>query len=54
MIGDSPEADIGGARNAGLPSVWLHRDRPWPETAVEPAYRAADFPTAVELVLAHG
>jgi putative hydrolase of the HAD superfamily len=27
MIGDSPEADMGGARNAGLPGVWLHRDR---------------------------
>jgi putative hydrolase of the HAD superfamily len=54
VIGDSPGADIGGARNAGLPAVWLHRDRPWPETAFAPAYQAADFPMAVEMVLAHG
>ena len=27
VIGDSPEADIGGAAAVGLPSVWLHRGR---------------------------
>ena len=29
VIGDSPEADIGGAAAMGLPSVWLHRGREW-------------------------
>ncbi|HEU4348878.1 MAG TPA: HAD family hydrolase [Actinoplanes sp.] len=29
VVGDSPEADIGGAAAMGLPSVWLHRGRPW-------------------------
>jgi putative hydrolase of the HAD superfamily len=29
VLGDSPEADIGGAAAMGLPSVWLHRNRDW-------------------------
>jgi putative hydrolase of the HAD superfamily len=29
VLGDSPEADIGGAAAMGLPSVWLHRNREW-------------------------
>ena len=51
MIGDSAEADIGGARGAGLPGVWLHRGRPWPLTAFEPGYVADSFPDAVDIVL---
>jgi putative hydrolase of the HAD superfamily len=51
MIGDSAEADIGGARSAGLPGVWLHRGRPWPVTAFEPSYVADSFPHAVEIAL---
>ena len=29
MVGDSAPADMTGARNAGLTSVWLHRGRTW-------------------------
>jgi putative hydrolase of the HAD superfamily len=54
MIGDSAEADIIGARNTGLPAVWLHRDRPWPLTAFEPDHMADSFPRAVRIVLAAG
>jgi putative hydrolase of the HAD superfamily len=54
MIGDSAEADISGARNARLPSVWLHRGRPWPLTAFEPGHTADSFPRAVGIVLAAG
>jgi len=54
MIGDSAEADIGGARNAGLPGVWLHRGRPWPLAALQPDYAAGSFPDAVRIVLAAG
>jgi putative hydrolase of the HAD superfamily len=54
MIGDSAEADIGGARNAGLPSVWLHRGRPWPLAAFQPDHIADSFPSAVRVVLAAG
>jgi putative hydrolase of the HAD superfamily len=52
MIGDSAEADISGARNAGLPGVWLHRGRPWPLTAFQPDHTADSFPRAVRIVLA--
>jgi putative hydrolase of the HAD superfamily len=51
MIGDSAEADIGGARSAGLPSVWLHRGRRWPLPAFEPDHVADSFPHAVDIVL---
>jgi putative hydrolase of the HAD superfamily len=54
MIGDSAEADISGARNAGLPGIWLHRGRRWPLTAFEPAHVADSFPRAVEIILASG
>ena len=51
MIGDSAQADIEGARSSGLPSVWLHRGRPWPLTAFEPDHVADSFPHAVDIVL---
>jgi putative hydrolase of the HAD superfamily len=54
MIGDSAEADISGARNAGLPGIWLNRGRPWPLIAFRPGHTAASFPDAVGLVLAAG
>jgi putative hydrolase of the HAD superfamily len=45
MVGDSPEADIGGASALGLPSVWLHRGRRWTEPRFAPT-RTADGPIA--------
>jgi putative hydrolase of the HAD superfamily len=36
VVGDSPEADIGGAAAMGLPSVWLHRGREWMDTRFAP------------------
>ncbi len=41
MVGDSPEADIGGASALGLPSVWLHRGRRWVERRYTPTRTAA-------------
>lgn len=52
MIGDSAEADIAGARNAGLPSIWLHRGRPWPLAAFRPRHAVSSFAEAVDIVLA--
>ena len=52
MIGDSAQADVGGARAAGVRAVWLHRGRPWPLTAFEPDHRADSFADAVGIVLA--
>ena len=54
MIGDSAEADINGARNAGLPGIWLPRGRRWPLTAFEPSHTADSFPRAVGIVLGMG
>ena len=54
MIGDSAEADINGARNAGLLGIWLHRGRPWPLTTCQPAYVADSFPHAVDILLGLG
>ena len=54
MIGDSAELDIVGARNVGLPSVWLHRGRQWPNTEFQPDHSAGSFPDAVAAVLAAG
>jgi putative hydrolase of the HAD superfamily len=36
VVGDSPEADIGGAAAMGLPSVWLHRGREWIDNRFAP------------------
>jgi putative hydrolase of the HAD superfamily len=52
MIGDSAEADIAGARNAGIPAIWLHRDRPWPLAGFAPEHSAGSFPAAVSFLLA--
>lgn len=52
VVGDSPEADIGGAIAMGLPSVWLHRGRPWTESRFTPARTAAGLIPAVAAVLA--
>lgn len=51
MIGDSAEADIGGAFSAGLPGVWLHRGRPWALTEFQPRGMADSFPHAVDIVV---
>ena len=36
VVGDRPEADIGGAAAMGLPSVWLHRGREWTDNRFAP------------------
>jgi FMN phosphatase YigB (HAD superfamily) len=51
IIGDSAEADIGGARKAGLTGVWLHRGRPWPLTEFRPGHTAESFARAVQITL---
>jgi putative hydrolase of the HAD superfamily len=51
MVGDSADADIAGARNAGLPGIWLRRDRPWPFTGFSPDHTAGSFPDAVAFLL---
>lgn len=52
VVGDSPEADIGGAAAVGLPSVWLHRGRVWSDTRFAPTIIADGLIPAVAAVLA--
>ncbi|MGY0007379.1 HAD family hydrolase [Micromonospora sp. I033] len=52
VIGDSPEADIGGATAVGLPSVWLHRGRRWSDARFAPTRTADGLIAAVAAVLA--
>ena len=53
LVGDSPEADIGGANALGLPSVWLHRGRKWSDPRYAPT-RTADGPIAALLAVLDG
>ena len=52
MVGDSAEADIVGSHGAGLPCVYLHRGRAWPEHLAAPTASAGSLGEAVEIVLA--
>ncbi|HEX7443701.1 MAG TPA: HAD family hydrolase [Acidimicrobiales bacterium] len=52
MVGDSAHADMAGARNAGLRSIWLPRGRPWPADAPGPDHQADGPVAAIELILA--
>ncbi|TDC63946.1 HAD family hydrolase [Micromonospora sp. KC207] len=52
LVGDSPEADIGGAAAVGLPSVWLHRGRAWTDTRFAPTFTVDGLIAAVATVLA--
>ncbi|NJP32463.1 HAD family hydrolase [Micromonospora thermarum] len=51
VIGDGPEADIGGAAAIGLPSVWLHRGRTWTDGRFAPTYTVDGLIAAVATVL---
>ncbi|MEU4781730.1 HAD family hydrolase [Micromonospora sp. NPDC023633] len=52
VVGDGPEADIGGAAAVGLPSVWLHRGRSWVDSRFAPTRTADGVIAAVATVLA--
>jgi putative hydrolase of the HAD superfamily len=52
LIGDSPEADIGGAEAIGVPSVWLHREREWLDRRYAPTRVADSVIGALAAVLA--
>jgi putative hydrolase of the HAD superfamily len=53
VVGDSPEADIGGAAGMGLPSVWLHRGRSWLEERFAPTRTADGVIPALATVMAY-
>ncbi|WP_019868782.1 HAD family hydrolase [Salinispora oceanensis] len=52
VVGDGPEADIGGAAAVGLPSVWLHRGRTWTDGRFAPTFTVDGLIAALAAVLA--
>jgi putative hydrolase of the HAD superfamily len=51
VVGDNPEADIGGAIACGLPSVWIARGREWGEAAYRPTFVAGSVAEAVSHIV---
>ncbi|HET6354869.1 HAD family hydrolase [Streptomyces sp.] len=49
-VGDNPAADIGGAHQAGLRSIWL-RGRPWPTGLANPDHAVDDVLDAIAILL---
>lgn len=54
VIGDSAHADIAGAHNLSLPSVWLHRGRSWQEPDFAPTLTVDNCHHAIEQAVAEG
>jgi putative hydrolase of the HAD superfamily len=52
VLGDSPEADIGGAAAMGLPSVWLHRGREWGDGRFAPTRIAGNVIQGLSAMMA--
>ncbi|GAA2668667.1 MULTISPECIES: HAD family hydrolase [Actinoplanes] len=52
VVGDSPEADIGGAAALGLPSVWLHRGREWTDTRFAPTRVVGNVIQGISAIMA--
>ncbi|KAB7835551.1 HAD family hydrolase [Streptomyces mobaraensis] len=46
--GDSIEADIGGAKKAGLQTIWIRRGRSWPQSLPPPDHTVDDVIEALE------
>ncbi|MGI8868608.1 MAG: HAD family hydrolase [Mycobacteriales bacterium] len=51
MVGDNAVADIGGARNAGLTSVWVTLGREWPEDGYRPDHAVDHVRDGIGIVL---
>jgi putative hydrolase of the HAD superfamily len=52
VVGDSPEADIGGAAAMGLPSVWLHRGRDWVDNRFAPTHVVGNVIQGLSAIMA--
>ena len=51
MVGDNPEADVGGALACGLRSAWIARGRDWQLDAFRPDAEVATVAEAVQLIV---
>ena len=55
MVGDRHDADIGGARAAGIRSVWIRRGRSWPAgLGFAPTASARTIAEAADVILRDG
>lgn len=52
MVGDSPEADVGGALAVGAGGVWISRGCSWPALPYRPAFTAGTVADAVARIIA--
>ncbi|MEV6531683.1 HAD family hydrolase [Streptomyces sp. NPDC051639] len=50
LVGDNPETDMGGARAAGLRTLWVANGRGWADGLDAPDVMAADIAEAIELL----
>ncbi|MDH6115404.1 FMN phosphatase YigB (HAD superfamily) [Kitasatospora sp. MAP12-15] len=50
-IGDSSTHDIAGGRGAGLGTIWIRRDRTWPDDQPAPDHEVDDVAEAVGILL---
>lgn len=50
MVGDHPVYDVGGGRDAGCTTVWVHRDRTWELTSYRPDHIVTTAAEVVTLV----
>jgi HAD superfamily hydrolase (TIGR01549 family) len=53
MVGDTAGADIRGAHEIGMRSIWLHRGRRWEEPAFGPDFVVGSVAEAVDQLLAN-
>src|SRR5689334_2851401 len=53
MVGDNPVNDIGGGRSAGLHTIWIGGDRPWPSDDPGPDHTVPHARAAIDLLLLH-
>lgn len=51
IVGDADHADIEGAHNTGIRSVWLHRGRAWSRPEFVPTLTADNCAAAIDAVL---
>ncbi len=50
-VGDHPEYDVVGPEQAGMPAVWINRQKiPWPDDLPEPRFQVADLRALEELL----
>ncbi|MGW1194393.1 HAD family hydrolase [Streptomyces sp. NPDC002536] len=53
MIGDSVDADVCGAKGAGLSTIWISRQRTWPIGLPPPDHAVGDIAEALQFMLTH-